>query len=102
MRKLNKKQLTVLEHALNTLYAFLREKFNVEYTGNIFCVVYEHLIRITQCSTQDYIAWEVNIRLEERKMYIVTRKVECDSVCPECDYTLLYMGSVPTTFKLEF
>lgn len=102
MRKLNKKQLTVLEHALNTLYAFLREKFNVEYTGKIFCVVYEDIVRITQCSTQDNIAWFVDIALKERKIYIITRKVEGDSVCPECDYTLFYMGSVPTTFQLDF
>ena len=102
MRKLNKKQLTVLEHALNTLYAFLREKFNVKYTGYIFCVVYKDIVRITQCSTQDNIAWFVDIALKERKMHIITREVEGDTPYIECEYTLLYMSSQPTTHTVSF
>ena len=102
MKKLTKEQQVLLEKAIAKLNTFLKEKYNVEYDNAILCLVYEDLVRITQCSTQEYIAWEVNIWLEERRIYIVTRKVEGDSVCPECDYTLLYMGSVPTTFTLDF
>lgn len=102
MNKLSKKQQVVLECALDKLYAFLKIRFNVDYDGNIFCIVYEDTVLLTQCSVQDYIAWFAYIALKERKIYLITREVKRDMVYSKRDYNLLYMGSVPTTFTLDF
>ena len=102
MNKLSKTQLYLLECALDKLYTFLKEKFNVNYHGSIHCNVYDYLVKLHQCSPLDNIGWEVNIWLEERRIYIVTRKVECHTIYSKREYNTINMDSVPTTFNLDF
>lgn len=102
MNRLSKVQQALLECALDKLYTFLKEKFNVNYKGSIHCIVYDNLVKLNQGSTQDYITWEVNIWLEERRIHIVTRKVECHTIYSKRKYNTINMGSVPTIFNLNF
>lgn len=103
MNKLSKEQQTLLEHALEKLYTFLKEKYNVDYSGNINCRVYGQIIRLNQCSLQHYIAWEVNIWLKERRIYLITREFERKRISfSEGGYDLLYMSTNPKIFNLYF
>ena len=102
MKKLSKNQQAVLECALDKLYTFLKEKFNVNYKGSIHCIVYDNLVKLNQGSIQDNISWEVNIWLYERRIHIVTRKVECHTINSKRKYDTFNMGAKTTTFNFNF
>ena len=103
MKRLSKTQLNLLECALDKLYTFLKEKFNVNYHGSVRCNVYYNLVKLHQCSPLEHVDWEVNIWLEERRIYIVTRKVEHKRISfSEGGYELHYMRSIPKTHTIYF
>lgn len=102
MKKLSKKQLSLYEHALDELYAFLKRKYNVEYKGNILCMVYEGIIHLNQCSCQEGVAWFADIVLDDRKIYISTRTVERETIYSEREYDLFYMSKGPKIHTIQF
>ena len=102
MKKLSKAQKMILERALDKLYTFLKEKFNVEYDGSVLFIVYDDIVRLQQCSIQNRVAWFTDISLKERKIYIITREVERELICSLPGYSLYYMGAEPRTFNLDF
>lgn len=102
MNRLSKTQLNLLDFALDNLYSFLKRKYNVEYGGNILCMVYTDIVRLTQCSCPEGVAWFADIVLKERKIYISIREVERDTISSKFDYDLFYMGSEPTIHTVSF
>ena len=102
MNKLSKTQLNLLEFALAKLYSHLKMKYNVDYTGNILCMVYDNIVHLNQCSCPEGIAWFADIYLKERKIHLSTRKVERDTIYSKFDYELFYMGSKPTIHTVSF
>ena len=102
MKKLSKAQKMILERAIDKLTTFLKEKFNVECDDSLLLIVYNDIVRLQQCSIPNRIAWFADISIKERKIYIITRKVERELIYSLPSYSLYYMGSVPTTFTLDF
>ena len=102
MNKLSKTQQNLLEFALVKLYSFLKLKYNVDYTGNILCIVYDDIIHLNQCSCPNGVAWFADIVLKDRKIHISTREVERDTIYSKFDYDLFYMGSKPTIHTVSF
>lgn len=93
MKKLTKEQHTLLEHALDNLYDFLKNMYKVDYSGcNIFSV-YKKTIRVQQCSIPPGRAWYADIILEDRRIYLVIRKAERETICSEREYDLIYFGT---------
>lgn len=105
MKNLSLIQQKLLECALEKLYAFLYTKYDVDYKGNIICMVYEDIVHLNQCSCPDRITWFADIVLKDRKIYISIREVERDkiySINSERIYELFYMGSNPTLHTINF
>lgn len=102
MNKLSTEQQALLERAFDSLYSFINAKYNVDYSGNILCMVYNDIIHLNQCSTPEGVAWFADIVLKDRKIYLSTRKVEREIIYSERDYDLFYMSSKPTIFTIHF
>lgn len=102
MKRLSKEQRALLECALDKLYSFLKEKYKVDYTGNILCMVYDNIVHLNQCSCPEGIAWFADIYLKERKIHLSTRKVERVTIYSKFNYELFYMGSKPTILTVSF
>lgn len=92
----------ILERAIDKLNTFLKEKFNVENDDSLLFIVYNDIVRLQQCSIPNRIAWFADISIKERKIYIITREVKRELIYSLPSYSLYYMGSVPTTFTLDF
>lgn len=102
MNKLTKEQRALLEYALDKIYSFLEEKFNVKYRGNHMLIVCNNDVEFTQYSLKDRIAWFVFIDLELRTIHLVTREVERKSFHSKHWYSINYMSSQSDIFKLSF
>ena len=102
MNNLSKKQQAVLECALDKLYTFLREKFNVDYYGNNLFQVYGDVVCFTQCLLSERIVWFAKISLKNRKIFLSTREVEREIVYSKYNYSLFYIGSNLTMYDLDF
>lgn len=102
MNKLSVTQRNLLEFALAKLYSHLKMKYNVDYTGNILCRVYDNIVHLDQFSCPKDIAWFADIYLKERKIHLSTRKVKHDIIYSKFDYELFYMSSKPTILTISF
>lgn len=102
MNKLSTEQQALLERAFDSLYSFLYAKYNVDYSGDILCMVYNDIIHLNQCSTPEGVAWFADIVLKDRKIYLSTRKVEREVIYSERDYDLFYMSKEPAIYTISF
>ena len=102
MKKFSKEQRELLESALDKLYTFLKEKFDIRYRGNHMIYVYGNIIELKQYSLLNHIAWYAIIDFEQRTIHIETHEVERESFHSKHWYSLHYMSSQSQSFKLNF
>ena len=102
MEKLNKTQQKLFEHALDNLYDFLKNMYKIDYNGDIKCMVCEGVIRVNQCSFPKGVAWFADIILDDKKIYVSTRKAELETIYSERIYDLIYMSNEPEIHTIDF
>lgn len=102
MKRLSKTQLNLLDYALDNLYDFLKNMYKVDYSGYSILSVYKKTIRVQQCSFPPGRAWYADIILEDRKIYLVIRKAERETIFTEREYKLIYVGSKTTIHTISF
>lgn len=102
MKRLTKKQQTLLECALDKLYTFIKEEYKEDYFGENVFAVYNDIIRVQQCSIPPGIAWFADIELKYRKIHMSIRTAERDKIYSKRDYNLIYMSNNPKIHTIDF
>ena len=95
MKKFSKRQQTLLVCALEGLYSYLSEQYDISWCNHVQCIIFGDLVEILQAEDKKNIAWFAKINLMERKIYLNIRRIVCDNIYTKRFIYLNYIE--PTT-----